>query len=87
MNRDRRITREELKITVNEAYISFKNNKAGKNADYIPYLANVDSDLFGIAVCLPDGETITVGDSDHVFGIESISKVATAAISPFSTHT
>lgn len=80
MNRDRRITREELKIAINEAYISFKNNKAGKNADYIPYLANVDSDLFGIAVCLPDGETITVGDSDHVFGIESISKVATAAL-------
>ena len=30
MNRDRRITREELKTAVNDAYISFKNNKKGK---------------------------------------------------------
>lgn len=80
MNRDRRITREELKTAVNDAYISFKNNKKGKNADYIPYLADVDSNLFGISVCLPDGEIITVGDSDYSFGIESISKVATAIL-------
>lgn len=80
MNRDRRITREELKTAVNDAYISFKNNKKGKNADYIPYLADVDSNLFGISVCLPDGETITVGDCNYTFGIESISKVATAIL-------
>ena len=79
MNRDRRITREELKTAVNDAYISFKNNKKGKNADYIPYLADVDSKLFGISVCLPDGEIITVGDSDYSFGIESISKWSTCA--------
>ena len=80
MNRDRRITREELKLAVNEAYISLKENKEGRNADYIPYLANVDSNLFGIAVCLPDGEIINVGDCDFRFGIESISKVATAIL-------
>ena len=80
MNRDRRITREELKTAVNDAYISLKNNKKGKNADYIPYLADVNSDLFGISVCLPDGETITVGDCNYRFGIESISKVATAIL-------
>ncbi len=80
MNRDRRITREELKTAINDAYISLKNNKKGKNADYIPYLADVDSNLFGISVCLPDGETITVGDCNYKFGIESISKVATAIL-------
>ena len=42
MNKDRRITREELKTAIHEAYISIKDNKGGKNADYIPYLANVD---------------------------------------------
>lgn len=77
---DRRITKEELKIAVTEAYKRFKNNKEGKNADYIPYLAHVDSELFGIAVCLPGGTTITVGDCDYRFGIESISKVATALL-------
>ena len=80
MNRDRRITREELKIAINEAYISLKDNKDGKNADYIPYLANIDSKLFGIAVCMPNGEIITVGDCNYEFGIESISKVATAIL-------
>ena len=77
---DRRITKEELKIAVTEAYKQFKENNEGKNANYIPYLASVDSDLFGIAVCLPGGETITVGDCNYRFGIESISKVATALL-------
>lgn len=77
---DRRITKEELKIVVTEAYKQFKENNEGKNANYIPYLASVDSDLFGIAVCLPGGETITVGDCNYRFGIESISKVATALL-------
>ena len=80
MNRDRRITREELKAAVKAAYTSLKDNKEGRNADYIPYLANIDSELFGIAVCLPDGEIITVGDCNYRFGIESISKVATAIL-------
>ena len=80
MNRDRRITREELKLAVREAYIKFKDNNEGNNADYIPYLADIDSKLFGIAVCLPDGEKITAGDCDYKFGIESISKVATALL-------
>ena len=35
MNRDRRITREELKNAIHEAYISLKDNKGGRNADYI----------------------------------------------------
>lgn len=80
MNRDRRITKEELKIAIHEAYQKFRNCNEGRNADYIPYLANVDSKLFGIAACLPDGERITVGDCDFMFGIESISKVATALL-------
>ena len=80
MNRDRRITREELKNAIHEAYISLKDNKGGRNADYIPYLANVDSNLFGISVCLPNGEILSAGDCDYRFGIESISKVATAIL-------
>lgn len=38
------------------------------------------SDLFGIAVSLPNGEVIEVGDTEYVFGIESISKVHTAIL-------
>ena len=77
---DRRITREELHAVVQEAYELCKKEKGGKNADYIPYLASVDSNLFAIAICLPDGEIIEAGDSSYQFGIESVSKVATALL-------
>lgn len=63
-----------------EAHDKFKDNKDGKNADYIPYLANIDKDLFGIVVVLPNGEVLEVGNTDYVFGIESVSKVPTALL-------
>lgn len=69
-----------LKSLVNEAYEQVKSAQGGANADYIPYLASVPSDLFGIAVSLPGGEVIEVGDTEYVFGIESISKVHTAIL-------
>ena len=77
---ERRITKEELRAAVNEAYERFRNEKSGRNAHYIPYLAHIDSELFAIAVCLPDGEIIEAGDSSYRFGIESVSKVATALL-------
>ena len=43
-------TKELVKSIVNEAYTKFKTDHFGKNADCLPYLANVDSNLFGIAV-------------------------------------
>lgn len=75
-----KITREELKELVNETYEKFRNEKGGKNADYIPYLARVDSSLFGIAICLPDGDMISAGECDFRFGVESVSKVMTAIL-------
>ncbi len=65
---------------IDQAYEEFKDIELGKNADYIPYLDNVDSSLFGIAVTTCEGETFTVGDTDYKFGIESISKVSTAIL-------
>lgn len=70
----------DLESVVKEAYEKVKNLEGGKNADYIPFLAKIDSKLFGIAVCLPNGEIIEAGDTDYVFGIESISKVHTAVL-------
>ncbi len=77
---DRRVTREKLQAVIQEAHSLYKDEKGGKNADYIPYLSGVDSNLFAIAVCLPGGEIIEAGDSGFRFGIESISKVATALL-------
>lgn len=69
-----------IEQAVHEAYDMFKDNQDGKNADYIPYLANVDKKLFGISVCLLDGRIIEVGDTRYRFGIESVSKVHTAIL-------
>lgn len=76
----RKITISQIKDTVQQAYEQVKSNTEGKNADYIPYLANVDRNLFGIAVCLADGQIIEVGDTSFRFGIESVSKVHTAIL-------
>ncbi len=52
----------------------------GKQADYIPALANVDPDQFGIYLSLMNGEHCTYGDYDTKFSIQSISKVFSLAI-------
>lgn len=77
---DRKISIAQLKGVAEEAYQLYKTNTDGKNADYIPYLANIDSNLFGISICLLDGTIIQLGDSAYRFGIESVSKVHTAIL-------
>ncbi len=62
------------------AYAQVKPVTEGKNADYIPALAEVDSNLFGIALVTTDGKTYTKGDVDARFSIQSISKVFTLAL-------
>lgn len=74
------ITSNDLKNLVNEAHAQVKDLKGGKNANYIPFLDKIDSNLFGISVCLPSGEVIEAGDTNYVFGIESVSKVYTAIL-------
>ena len=48
--------------------------KDGTVADYIPELARVDPDLFGVSVVTVDGKEYNVGDHEHRFTIQSISK-------------
>ena len=73
-----KIHKHTVRAAVEAAYDRCKEEQGGKNADYIPYLAGVPSTLFGFAACLPDGDVVAVGDTDYVFGIESVSKVPTA---------
>jgi glutaminase len=68
-----------IQPALTEAHAKFAGLAEGKNADYIPALAKVDSKLFGIALVTPDGKIYTVGDSDALFSIQSISKVFTLA--------
>ncbi len=53
---------------------------AGKVADYIPALARVPPNQFGIAIACLDGQHASVGDCDVPFSIQSISKVFTLAM-------
>lgn len=52
----------------------------GKVADYIPQLAHIDPNQFGIAVATPDGQVYAAGDASTLFSIQSISKVFTLTI-------
>jgi len=64
---------------VNDAYAKFRTLQEGKNADYIPALAKVDPNLFGIALVTADGKVYTAGDVKTEVSIQSISKVFTMA--------
>ena len=54
--------------------------KKGKVATYIPELADVSHDKFGIAVQTVDGEKFFVGDAEEKFSIQSISKLFTLTL-------
>jgi len=64
----------ELQQAVDEAHAKYKDLQEGKNADYIPILATVPSELFGVVVVTKDGKVFKAGDTDYVFAIESTSK-------------
>lgn len=72
--------RARVEAAVREAYEKFRSDTSGKNADYIPYLAQVDSKLFGIAVVTTDNQVFELGDAKYSFSIQSISKVYTLAL-------
>lgn len=74
------ITSAQIKEAAQKAYEATKNVGGGKNANYIPYLANIDPNLFGFSVTLLNGETFNFGDTEYKFGIESVSKVPTAIL-------
>ena len=75
-----KISVSQIKEAVQQAYEQVKGDTGGNNANYIPYLANIDKNLFGISVCLLNGEKFNVGDYNYRFGIESVSKVPTAIL-------
>lgn len=52
----------------------------GAVADYIPELAQIDPNQFGIAVIDAEGRVTTGGDSETPFSIQSVSKVFTLTL-------
>jgi glutaminase len=72
-------TAADVQRVVNAAYDKYKTLQEGKNADYIPALAKVDPNVYGIAVVTPDGQVFTAGDLSTEVSIQSVSKVFTMA--------
>ena len=73
------LTDDNIQAALDSAYEAFKDVAEGANADYIPVLAEVDSNIFGIAVVTSDGRVFTKGDVDSEVSIQSIAKVFTMA--------
>jgi glutaminase len=70
----------QVDAALNAAYAKYRGVTEGKNADYIPALAKVPSQYFGIAMVTADGKVHEVGDTDKLFSIQSVSKPITAAL-------
>ncbi len=68
---------DKIDAALKSAYEKYKDLKEGKNADYIPALAKVDPNLFGISLVTADGKVHSIGDVTTQVSIQSISKVFT----------
>jgi glutaminase len=71
---------ERIDALVAAAYNRNRVSTDGTVADYIPVLAEVDPDLFGICVAEVDGGIHEAGDSFVEFSIQSISKAFVYAL-------
>lgn len=71
---------QEIIDAIDSAHQAGIAASGGKNADYIPFLAKVPDDLFGIAIITAEGQCFKRGHSDYRFALESISKVVTLAL-------
>ncbi len=75
-----KLTPEDYQRVVNEAYAKYKDVKEGANADYIPILATVPSEMFGVVIITRDGKVYSAGELDYEFSIQSVSKPFTASL-------
>jgi glutaminase len=74
-------TAPDLQLVVKEiADEMAQRTDRGEVASYIPELAGVDPNQFGLVVVDADGQVATGGDADVPFSIQSISKVFTLTL-------
>ena len=71
---------DPIQTALDRAYAQVARATGGKNADYIPALAKVDSKIFGLVLVTVDGHVYTAGDIKSEVSIQSISKVFTLAL-------
>lgn len=74
------LSKEKINQVLQEAYVKYKGDVGGKNADYIKALAIVDPNIFGITLVDKDGNVYERGETTQRVSIQSISKVFTAVL-------
>ncbi len=71
----------DLQAILDEVYAALEPRRGeGKVADYIPQLARINPQHFGMAIVTVDGAVYTAGDAELPFSIQSISKVFTLTL-------
>jgi glutaminase len=65
---------ERVRDLVAEAHERLKSIDEGKNAEYIPALTKVPSELFGVSIVGTTGIAFAAGDAEYEFSIQSVSK-------------
>jgi len=68
-------TIEDFEKLLTGAITIARNNSSGRLADYIPQLANVDSEITIAGIHLLNGSIITSGDTHAKFTLQSVSKL------------
>ena len=68
---------EEFKSKIVEIYSKVSRNTEGKVANYIPQLARMNPEYFGISVCTADGQRLDIGDTNVSYSVQSTSKPIT----------
>ena len=63
-----------IKKIIQKVYDAVKNCNGGKVANYIPELACVDPNMFGVSVCDINGKVYNFGDCNTHFCLQSCSK-------------
>ena len=68
------ISPSDLEAIIRECYDNTIDNDGGMVADYIPQLASVNPDLYGVSFCDVNGRILNIGDTQQSFCLQSAMK-------------
>ncbi|KAM4044617.1 glutaminase liver isoform, mitochondrial [Anomaloglossus baeobatrachus] len=71
---------EQFTLNINRLYENSRSIKEGEVANYIPQLAKVNPNLWGVSLCTVDGQRYSVGDTEIPLCLQSCVKPLKYAI-------